>query len=93
MSTRLTPDARGRLLLPAAMRTALGLDKQREVTVELRKDGSVVIRDPVKVRAAAVRRLRGSARDADGSTADLHEDRRREAELEDEKESRIAGSA
>jgi bifunctional DNA-binding transcriptional regulator/antitoxin component of YhaV-PrlF toxin-antitoxin module len=93
MSTRITPDARGRLLLPAAVRKALGLDEQREVAVELRKDGSVVIRDPVKVRAAAVRRMKGSARGEGGSIAELHEDRRREAALEDEKELRVAGSA
>lgn len=93
MSTFVTPDARGRLLLPPAVRSALGLDKGQDVVVELRKDGAVVIRDPAKVRAAALRRMKGSARDEPGSTQDLHEDRRREAALEDAKERRLAGSA
>jgi bifunctional DNA-binding transcriptional regulator/antitoxin component of YhaV-PrlF toxin-antitoxin module len=100
MRNTVIPDGRGRLLLPPDIREALGLDRKalevgerREVTVELRPDGSVVLRDPAKVRAEAIKSLRGSARGKGGSVDELLAERRREAALEGEKEQRLGRGA
>lgn len=76
-------DGRGRLLLPRAMREALGITPHTVVGVELAEDGSVVLRDPASDRARRVRAARGSLRGRGGSVDDLIAERRAEAAREE----------
>jgi AbrB family looped-hinge helix DNA binding protein len=93
MSNLVTPDKRGRLLLPKAARDALGVGHGAKVAVAVDDDGSVVLRHERDAAAAVVDALRGIMADQGPTVDEFLADRRREAELEDEKERRLGGSS
>ncbi|MGC9221997.1 MAG: AbrB/MazE/SpoVT family DNA-binding domain-containing protein [Solirubrobacteraceae bacterium] len=91
------PDGRGRLLLPKDAREALGVLQGGHVAVELWPDGSVLLRNEGKAEAEAAARavnaLLGSMKGEGPSVDEFLAGRRREAKLEDEKETRLASGA
>jgi bifunctional DNA-binding transcriptional regulator/antitoxin component of YhaV-PrlF toxin-antitoxin module len=93
MSYVVEPDARGRLLLPQPLREQLGASKGHKVVAELNEDGSVTLRHERKATEAAVAALKGIMAGKGPSVDEFLEERRREAQLEDEKERRLAASS
>jgi bifunctional DNA-binding transcriptional regulator/antitoxin component of YhaV-PrlF toxin-antitoxin module len=93
----ISPDGRGRLLLPKDARAALGVLEGGNVAVELRSDGSVLLRHAGKAEAESAARaidaLRGSMKGDGPSVSEFLAGRRREAKLEDEQEARLASGA
>lgn len=78
---------KGQVVLPKAVREALGIEPGDDVTIEER-DGEAHVRK-VESRAAIIERLRGSLADADDDrpsvTDELLAERRRDREREDRK--------
>lgn len=97
MRNVVSPDGRGRLLLPRDARAALGVLEGANVDVELRSDGSVLLRHAGKAEAEsaarAVEALRGLMQGDGPSVSDFLAGRRHEAKLEEEQEARLAGGA
>ncbi len=76
-------DARGRILLPKELRLHLGVEPEGALAVEVRDDGSVVMRDARADRARRLSKARGSFRGKGGSVDELIAARRAEAKCED----------